>query len=47
MFPSLRPDFYPKDDGYDTWDVIADYIFQVIFLSLTLLGDLTLSMEAL
>ena len=30
MFFCFRPDCYPQDKEYDSWNSIADYVFQVI-----------------
>ena len=35
----LRSDLCHQDEEYDSWNVIADYIFQVIYLCVLLLGD--------
>ena len=29
MFFCFRSDYYPQDKEYDSWDSIADYVFQV------------------
>lgn len=47
MLSPLRPDLCHKDDEYDAWDAVADYIFQVIPSSALPMGNSTLSMEEL
>ena len=49
VVPVVLPlsDFCLKDEGYDSWDLIANYIFQVILCSVLPLGDSTFVTEEL
>ena len=44
-FFCFRPDCYPQDKEYDSWNSIADYVFQVIPTFVSSLSHSTLSME--
>ena len=45
MFFCFRPDCCPQDKEYDSWNSIADYVFQVIPTFMSSLSHSTLSME--
>ena len=46
VFSCFRSDCFPQDKEYDNWDVIADYIFQVIPIPVSSSSHSTFSIEA-